>query len=754
MKVSYELANPRAGGESYLLRVEREHERRNPCLLVDAGDDVRIDELLGEDDYLAAILLTHAHLDHYRSLGDVHRDGAPILTSPGTGAVLEDVLREGARHHSVSNPSAVLERVEPVDGWRDVVGDAIRVRPVPAGHAPGACGFLIRIRDGREQFRALATGDFTLRDAGGYAGFDPTSFPGIDALFLTAATADDVGETATEILRTLASRAHAGSQTLCTASGLTGVHLATLLDALDRELGLRVPVFLVGQVAKLYDALGYECQNVDSIPEFANPAECLERGAVTIAGPEVPIEGSSGRLYDAIRTDGNATLVQVQSGSTEAKDAGQFAGTVSSFALSNHPTEDGLDRVVEAIAPAHVIVTHQWGRSLRRYKDKWDAYTWATGSSGAELLYRDGQCVPPDWVGDAVTRRVRSRETTLSAVEVGDGVLEAATYVTELERREVADLEREGVDVDRLREELHIRPRTNEPTTTAPATGRSEPAAELGEATTSDPRCIADGGLYRTVGVQWDEEAATWPNPTEIAESLPEPSVIDVLPDPATLRGAANAPTANETSPDSATGDDEDEPTESTTETETAMTAKQATDGDVSNRGDESEDASEFEFKSAPGDGADEDGLAGTEGSISIDPAVKALVERSANERAESVETFVASAVGAYLADALRGRQPWTDAEGIVTRKLTVDADPALERLVAAEVENAGAADVDAFVARVLSEAIGLDEDARELPSGCLDGWTDLVGAVTENPDCPHETRDEVVQAALERRVL
>ncbi|MFC7233470.1 MBL fold metallo-hydrolase [Saliphagus sp. GCM10025308] len=394
MEISYEHANPKAGNESILLRIRQESSRQTPCILIDAGDGVDISALLNDDDYLAAILLTHAHLDHYQSLDEAHRDGAPILTAPGTAAILEDVLAEGVRHHSMSDPESILERVEAIDDWVDIVGDEISVAPVPAGHTPGACGFAIRARDGTERFHALATGDFTQRDAGGYVGFDPEDFLEVDALFLTASTNDGISESTTDIVETLASRANAGSKTLCTASGLTGVHLATLLGAIEDELEYSIPVTLVGHVAKLYEALEYDYPNVETIPEFAVTRDCLAAGTVTIAGPEVPTEGSSERLFDAISDDGNATLVQVQGGSTTAKDAGDFAGTVFSFPFSNHPSEAVLDEVVETISPTHVIVTHQRGRSLEPYKDKWDAYTWATGSSGSERLYQNGSICP------------------------------------------------------------------------------------------------------------------------------------------------------------------------------------------------------------------------------------------------------------------------------------------------------------------------------------------------------------------------
>ncbi|WP_265112043.1 MBL fold metallo-hydrolase [Halosolutus halophilus] len=761
MEISYEHANPRAGNESFLLRIEQECKLRTPCILVDAGDGVDTSTLLGDDEYLAAILLTHAHLDHYQSLDEAHRDGAPIFTSPGTAAILEDVLAEGARHHSMSDTDTILERVEAIDDWVDVVGDDISVAPVPAGHTPGACGFLIRARDSQESFRALATGDFTRREAGGYVGFDPEQFLEVDALFLTAATNDGVDETITGIVETLAARANAGSKTLCTASGLTGVHLATLLGSIEHELDYAIPVTLVGQVAKLYDALEYDYPNVDTVPEFAIPHDCLEEGTVTIAGPEVPVEGSSERLFEAIRDDGNATLVQVQGGTTTAKDAGDFAGTVSSFAFSNHPTEAILDEIVETIAPTHVVVSHQRGRSLERYKDKWDAYTWATGSSGTEQLYLDGSFCAPGWIGDATKRRVRNRDKQRSTIDLGDGVLQAAASVPKLERRETADLEREGVDVARLREELHIGHSEE-----AMATTTVEPEAETD--TTQNARgapvCVTDGGLYRTVGQPSSDNKHITPDPTEVADEIANPTVINVLCDSASAESdtspdettAERTPKADtkETGGKETNGGEEDE---SATATETAdetteisYTERTGSEAEDEETSDSDSTMSETTTEEATGTVTDEP----VTETVRIDPAIRTLAEHRASSEGESTESFVESAVRTYLAEALRGNEPWSETAGVTERELTIDADPALEKLIATTAANDDTSDAESFVVRTLCDAIGLDVDDRELPVRALEEMDELIVATTENENCPHETTDEVVQAALERRVL
>ncbi|MCU4744686.1 hypothetical protein [Natronoglomus mannanivorans] len=139
---------------------------------------------------------------------------------------------------------------------------------------------------------------------------------------------------------------------------------------------------------------------------------------------------------------------------------------------------------------------------------------------------------------------------------------------------------------------------------------------------------------------------------------------------------------------------------------------------------------------------------------VQIDPAIRALAEQQASDENESTVSFVESTVKTYLADTLRGQEPWIETSGVTDRQLTIDADPALEQLIAATATVNGEEDADSFVVKTLCEAIGLDVDERELPIGGLEEMNELVVATTENEACPHETRDEVVQAALERRLL
>lgn len=128
---------------------------------------------------------------------------------------------------------------------------------MPAGHRPGAAGFLFAVEDGVDQRTVLATGDFATRRAAGYPGL-ALNFPvDVDMLFLTAVTNDEFADTLTDAIGTLYERAHAGATVLATASGLTGLHVAYLLGHLAEQHADALPVTVVGHVATLYECLEY-----------------------------------------------------------------------------------------------------------------------------------------------------------------------------------------------------------------------------------------------------------------------------------------------------------------------------------------------------------------------------------------------------------------------------------------------------------------------------------------------------------------
>lgn len=442
MELTYQHANPSSAGGSYLLRFRDDARERTPCLLVDSGVGVDLDARLDAGEYLAAVVLTHAHLDHYATLADSLRDGAPVYAAEPTANVLENVLTEGEKNYDIGETEPVLERLVAVEGWETVVPD-VGITPVPAGHAPGAAGFVVRFDDSSRTNHVLFTGDFTTRRVAGFPGL-PTDVP-VDALFVNVSTTDDFEETLSEALFTVFERARAGATVLVTASALTGLHAGYLLGNLGDRIHDPVPVTLAGQAAKLYDDLGYDEPNVDPVPVFDSPSDVLERGGVAVAGPEVPSEGGAGRLFEAIEDDAAAALVQLTGGATDP--VGTATCTVYDYELVNHTTAAVIDDVVAAFDPIHVVAGHGPGRALRRFRGRYDErFVWASDDDREQTLYADGRWTAPPWLSDPAVQSIRARDWRTNGVRSGD----ADDPLPEVERAESVDLAAEGVDVDRF----------------------------------------------------------------------------------------------------------------------------------------------------------------------------------------------------------------------------------------------------------------------------------------------------------------
>ncbi len=480
MRVSYQHANPARGNESFLLRFH-DGDQTN-CVLVDAGVGVEVEELLGEGEYLDAIVLTHAHSDHYQTLAANVRDGASVYAAPGTVAVLDTVLSEGERKHDLGDSDVVVDALESIEEWEPITG-AVSVRPVPAGHAPGAAGFLIKFEDGIDTQHLLVTGDFTPRRAGGYPGFTTDLPVDIECVFVTGATNDSFEDELTESVGTALKRAREGASVLLTAGGLTSVQYAYLLGYLGERFDRPLPITLVGHAAKLYADLGYDVPNVKAIAEYDDPRELVAPETITIAGPEVPTEGSAGRLFDVLQDDSGAALVQVVSGGSEP--IASAGCTVYDYELSNHPTEFEVDDVVETLFPIQVVITHQSQWASRPYKDKYDSFVWTTdGNRDERGLYGDGRWLHPPWLKEWTVRDIRSKHRTTPRPERIDSF-------PALDRADEPDLAAEGVDVADVRKRLHL---PTEAAVTDSATTQSDTmeGTRTPETTTSETPVVTD----------------------------------------------------------------------------------------------------------------------------------------------------------------------------------------------------------------------------------------------------------------------
>mgnify|MGYP002762650192 FL=1 len=418
VQISFHHTNPAASHDSTLLKITPRN--KDPYwYLIDAGESVSPTAFIGSEESLDGVFLTHAHSDHYASLGSVVSLDAPVYVSPPTGEILQQAYGEAARYRDLVNADEIAESLMPIEAWTELTDD-IDVLPIPAGHTPGATAFLFRIDDlkaNTETVTILATGDFTLRPAAGNPGLTIPDSIDIDILIANASTTPDFSEELSGAVETILERALSGATTLAATGALTGVHLAYVLGHLTEELDRSLPIRLVGQAAKLYATLGYDVPSVSLHPEFEHTGEVLGPGTVTVAGPEAPTDGSTKRLFGVIDDDPDAVFVQLLTSGSERVERGACA--THHVELSNHPSEQQFVEFVRDNLPRHLILKHVGTERRRAVGSEFENLLhWENDDMDAHTLYDDGQWLAPRWLDDGTATRIQQRNYRESDVRM------------------------------------------------------------------------------------------------------------------------------------------------------------------------------------------------------------------------------------------------------------------------------------------------------------------------------------------------
>ena len=438
VSLTYQNANYEQGNQSVLFKFQFDYDEQRYGILVDAGPGLDLEDLLDDDEYILATLLTHAHLDHITSIRECVDIGTPIYATEETTAMLETII-EYEELVPPEDIESLKERLTIVDGEWTNIRDDVAIRPVPVGHAPGACGYVIRFKDQGNWFHMFSSGDFTLHDVAGNPGFDPT-FGGsiaereqvtilqesadgqevdrsdklaIGALQMNVPSREaSTGKLDAAVSRIL-ERVRNGSPALVATGSLAGIHLASILDHLQRVDSDDFEINLVGKIAAMYEAAGYDLDSVNTVSEFDTPAGLLRRGHVTIAGPEGGSNGSSKALLEAANVAaGDLSVIQLRSAGGSPIEGSWL--TSYEFEYSLHPTEDELDEVVTTIGPVLTIINHTTSRSelndFRSKGDDWESFVYASYGNEPYPIFTDGNWVRPGWISnDQLIKPVMAR---------------------------------------------------------------------------------------------------------------------------------------------------------------------------------------------------------------------------------------------------------------------------------------------------------------------------------------------------------
>lgn len=474
MEISFQHTNPLAGHESTLLHVSTRNDDTY-SYLIDAGESVSPAAFLDTDDELDGVFLTHAHTDHYASLSQILSTASDtqLYTSPGTATMLEDVYTEADRYQDLGDVTHITEALTPIDTWTPL-NDGVFVLPVPAGHTLGAAGFLFRIDDpqNNETVTVLTTGDFTTRPVGGYPSLTIPESIDIDIMIANAATSPHFEDDLNDALGVILERGLSGATTLVAASALTGVHIAYLLGHVLDELDRQLPIHLAGQAAKLYTTLDYDVPFVSAHPQFEHTDEVLASGAITIAGPEAPTQGSIARLYGVIEDDPDAVFVQLTTSGVEAVDDGECATHYAE--LTNHPTKQQFIKTVEANLPRHLIFKHvrpEHGKEIGANFD--NLFHWSNDDTQAHVLYDDGDWPAPHWVDGGTASRIRRRnyQQSGSRLPIDRPIDELPTVSL---TRQSPELSVEGVKITQFKDRYESIQSVQQPPSDESASGEAE----------------------------------------------------------------------------------------------------------------------------------------------------------------------------------------------------------------------------------------------------------------------------------------
>ncbi|MEZ3117899.1 MBL fold metallo-hydrolase [Halobaculum sp. MBLA0147] len=408
MDIEFQPLNPGEGNQSFRLCISVLDEETE--FLVDPGFGFETERVPQRS--VDGILLTHAHADHYYSIGDVAGPDTRVFTSPTTADLLP-IAYDRSSHGEL--------RSEWIVGLRDWVhfGNHVAIAPVPSGHAPGAVGFLIRVTGVQDATTILVVGDWTPTPLGGQPPLPVSELEKleIDILFASVATGDcDIQRSAGSTVGQMLAAAADGNRVVVPVPGPLGAQVGSQIARVSEELAIDVSTTAVGRVGKLLGATERIGAGVETVPVFGDPEDVVDEGQITLAAPADGRGGSANAVLNYVDTpDRRDGSVVYQFPDYSSRVADVVGTPVTDARIATHPTTEAIGELIDTLQPVHTVGTHlrRGGSEFERF----DSIFWSAHDAEVYTLVENGQWQYPRWMGKGLHSRTHDTDTTVDPTD-------------------------------------------------------------------------------------------------------------------------------------------------------------------------------------------------------------------------------------------------------------------------------------------------------------------------------------------------
>lgn len=448
MDLTYHHLNSRTPDAAFLFRFHLT-TGMNPTILVDPGPGTDVSEAMGDDDYLAGVLLTHLHRDHCGSLPSNVEPGVRIYTSETNRQLIEETFV--AQDSSIPDApdwgqSGVDRAMQSPDGWAEITED-IHIRLVPVGHALGATGFIIRFPADGEWVHLFVAGDVSFHSVGGTQPA-PRRLPVSPEIMLVNAPPNAMEQeaTLTPALKSILEVLSRDQTVMVASNALTSIQFALLLEEImaKSEAVDERRIHITEIAGQMFQVLGCESEMVQAATDYRTTASELSHGEIVLSGPADLQSGGAAEMHQVVTEMGGET---VQLRATEGRQAANTDDIGTTYEYSAHATGEQLVRYIRGVSPVHAILGH--GGDERVMDDLTNCFVWTGPTTEKRTLYTDqGGWQPIPWLSDSAKQKI------FDGIDRRDGWIGDEEVEWPHPSRGAVALKQEGIDLGEITDGL------------------------------------------------------------------------------------------------------------------------------------------------------------------------------------------------------------------------------------------------------------------------------------------------------------